>query len=250
MANGMANGVEVLMPKAYVFLSLLVIATLTSCQRDPRSIRITEANKDSYLEELKDLRGLTVEENQLLISYELRRGLGGLLGLEPPQHVGKTVGQILEEQRAFQESAKAAEVEQARLAAEAKAKQDAQAEQLRSSIALAVYEKGFVESNWRANQYKDLVTIECTYENKSSRDIRAFTGTIRFNDLFDRKLFESSITISDPVAAGTRGTWSGGIEYNEFVDEHQALRNTPLENMKVVWLPASILFADGSRLGE
>jgi hypothetical protein len=36
---------------------------------------------------------------------------------------------------------------------------------------------------------------------------------------------------------------------NQFIAEHQALRNADLANMKIVWMPKQVLFADGSSLG-
>ena len=39
------------------------------------------------------------------------------------------------------------------------------------------------------------------------------------------------------------------IEYNQFLNPHQQLRNTELKDMKVVWMPESVIFTDGSKIG-
>lgn len=122
-------------------------------------------------------------------------------------------------------------------------------EELREAIRLTVFEKSFLPSNHRQGRYSDSIIIECVYENISSRDIRAFTGRVRFDDLFGKRVFESSLTISDPVEADAKATWTGSIDYNQFRDEHRALRNASLEDLKVVWLREQVLFADGSRVG-
>jgi hypothetical protein len=57
------------------------------------------------------------------------------------------------------------------------------------------------------------------------------------------------LTISDPIKADSKATWTGNIKYNQFISEHQSLRNTELADMKIVWLPSEILFADGTKIG-
>lgn len=127
---------------------------------------------------------------------------------------------------------------------------EASAGELHKVIALSVTDKGFVPSNPRARQYQDLITIKCAYQNTSAKDVRAFTGTVVFQDLFGKEIFKSGITISSPIAAGQKATWDGTINYNQFMDAHQRLRGTELRDMNVVWLPASIILADGTKLGE
>jgi len=42
----------------------------------------------------------------------------------------------------------------------------------------------------------------------------------------------------------------GVIDYNEFEDEDQKLRDTALTNLQIEWQPQTILFAAGTKLGE
>ena len=101
-----------------------------------------------------------------------------------------------------------------------------------------------------AGRYQDYITIKCAYQNISQKDIRAFTGRIRFTDLFDKLIFESGLTISNPIKAGQKATWTGTVDYNQFIDSHQSLRNANLEDMKVIWIPKTIICADGTKVGE
>jgi hypothetical protein len=118
------------------------------------------------------------------------------------------------------------------------------------AIRLSVIDKGFIDADPSASRYQGLMTFECSYENTSEKDIRAFTGDIVFQDLFGKEIFRSSITISDPIQAGQRATWAGTVKYNQFMDSHQRLRATELRDMNVVWLPSSIIFSDGTRIGN
>jgi hypothetical protein len=115
---------------------------------------------------------------------------------------------------------------------------------------LTVYDKGFIPSDPSAGRYRDEITIKCTYQNNSAKDIRAFRGKVQFTDLFGAEIFTSGLTISNPVSTGQKGTWGGVIEYNQFERAHQQLRNTTLKDMKVVWIPDSVIFTDGSKVGE
>ncbi len=230
-------------------LAVTVISIgLLGCAADPHKLKITEQNKDSYMESLKDSKGLTVEEIGLLMSAQMRRAAAKSVGGSDTPVVGKTVGEIIADEKKAQAEVKVREEEQKRLAAEAKAKTDALTEQMRNAIALTVFSKGFIPSDPMGGRYEDRITIKCAYENKSGKDIRAFTGRVEFTDLFGKEIFATNLTISDPIAAGAKGTWTGGIKYNQFISEHQNLKDADLADMKVVWSPSQVLFADGATL--
>lgn len=238
--------------KALKIASSLAVAAAVaaSCSSNPHNLKITDANKDTFMEQLKDTKGLTVEEIGLLMSYQMRRAAGKAFGGSELPIVGKTVGELINEQRQFQADAKVKEDEQKKLAAEAKAKADALAAELRKAINLTVFEKTFVPSDPMGGRFGDYINLKCVYENTSGKDIRAFRGHVRFTDLFDKEVFTTSLTISDPVSAGQKANWTGSIKYNQFMSEMQALRNAELNDMKIVWLPDSVLFADGTSLGS
>ena len=162
----------------------------------------------------------------------------------------KTVGDIIEEERAFLAAADARQAEEDRLAAEAQAAADARVAELRQALTLTIFDKGFRPSDVRNGQFEDFILIQAAYENTSGKDIRAFRGSVQFADLFGKEIYTTTLTISDPLAAGANATWSGQIRYNQFMADQQALRNTALEDMNIGWRPASIMFADGTTIGE
>ena len=234
-----------------VFVFAMAIGLfLAACSTDPRQVRITETNKDKFVDEIKDLKGLTVDESRLLFGFLMRHKLATGLGQAPASLAGRTVGDLISEQRSFETDARKREEEQARLAAEAKAKEDALAAELRKAINLTVFDKGYLPSNPIGGRYRDYITIKCAYENTSGKDVRAFTGAVRFTDLFGKLIFEIRLTISDPAKAGAKATWEGTIDYNQFIDAHRSLRNTELKDMKVVWIPKSIIYVDGTQVGK
>jgi len=238
--------------RARVFSSVVVMVLLVmaaACS-SAKSLKITNANKDSVLDDIKSERGFTVEEVQLLTARQLRVKMAAATGQTGPAWVGQTLQQIIDDERRLRDDEKAKQLEADRLATEAKAKEAALAEELRKTLALSVFDKGFQGSNPYAGEYEDFITLKCAYENKSTKGVRAFRGAVRFADLFDKEIAEVNLTIDDPIAAGAKATWTGTIKYNQFVDWHKALRNADLANMKIMWVPKSIIFEDGTQIGE
>ncbi len=229
--------------------TLILALSMVGCSGD-RSIKITDQNKDSVLDQIKNSKSFTPEEIGLIISRQMRVSMAASFKQPAPEWIGQTLQQVIDSERKVQQDAKAKQAETDRLAAEAKAKEDALAAELRKAISLTVYDKGFVPSNPSESRYEDYITIKCAYENLSGKDIRAFAGAVKLTDLFGKEIFTTTLTISDPINAAAKATWSGTIKYNQFLANHQALRNAELKDMKVVWLPTSVLFADGTQIGE
>jgi len=213
-------------------------------------MKVTETNEQEVLKAVAESKSMTPEEKEMVVGYFMRSKLGGIFGVMPANPLGKTVKQIIEEQKAYVAEEKVKEDMEKLLAKEAKEKEEALAAELRKSLSLAIYEKGFIPSNMYASRYDDYITIKAAYQNTSTKDIRAFQGTVIFQDLFGDVIFKSRLKITDPIKAGEKATWEGTIKYNQFSDEHNKLKNAELKDLKVIWAPQTIIFADGSRIGE
>jgi hypothetical protein len=229
---------------------MVALVFTMACAKDPHKLKITEQNKNNFMDSIKDSKQLTVEETRLLLGYQIRNAAAQAFGGRPESMVGKTVGDLINEQRQFEEGAKKDAEAQKRLAEEAKAKEEAAAAELRKTVNLSVYEKSYRPADLDAGSYQDYVVIKCAYENTSSKDIRAFRGKLRFADLFGSEIYQSGLTISDPIKAGAKATWIGTIKYNRFIDEDVKLKNTDLKDMRVEWVPLSVIFTDGSKIGQ
>ena len=106
--------------------------------------------------------------------------------------------------------------------------------------------KSFKGSNPEVGIYQNFITVEINFFNKSGKDIRAFDGKLTFTDLLDNPIFSSSLAVNDPIAASGNLTWSGDIEYNQFLDSHRRLRAENTSNLKIQFSVEKILFADGT----
>ena len=97
----------------------------------------------------------------------------------------------------------------------------------------------------------DRINFTFTYENVGDLDIRAFTGTAAFFDLFGRPIKSLSLTYDESLAAGKSAVdRDKGFEPNQFIDSDQKLMTAELEDVEFRFEMKSILFADGTRIGE
>lgn len=113
-------------------------------------------------------------------------------------------------------------------------------------IGASLASKSFHQSDPQAGDFQDLIEFAIVFENKSAKDVRAYDGEVTFTDLLDNKILSAKIAVNDPLKAGAQTTWRGGIKYNQFISEHQALRAADPANLKMSFAPQKILFVDGS----
>jgi hypothetical protein len=113
-------------------------------------------------------------------------------------------------------------------------------------LELTLTKKGFKAKNIRENDYEDDITFELSIKNLTDKDIRAFDGMLTFTDLLDNKIMASKLAINDPIHTGSTLIWKGRIEYNQFMEPHQRLRNEADNNLKIVFDTRKILFLDGT----
>ena len=101
---------------------VICILLLCGCSKDPHNVQITAKNKDTFMEEIKDMKGFTVDEARLLVGFQVRRVIGKTSGDDP---TGKTVGDLLSQLKKQAADEKTEGDRQKRLADDAKAKTDA-----------------------------------------------------------------------------------------------------------------------------
>jgi len=209
-----------------------------------KDLRFTKDNTENVMEKVRKSRDLTGEEVQLLLAATMRNAF------EQGTFEGKTVGQVIKEQRKLTQDAEAREKEEERLADEAKKREDSLAAVLLEYLTVAVYDKGFHQADIYSGEYQDYISTKFAFENRGQRDIRAFRGTVVFRDLFGKEIYSTGLAYDEGIKAGQKKNWAGTIKYNQFEDGLVRLRSKDLPNLKVEWKPKTILFADGSALGD
>jgi hypothetical protein len=115
-----------------------------------------------------------------------------------------------------------------------------------SPVAFTLVHKGFHPKNIHAGDFQEEITFDLSIKNLTNRDIRAFDGILTFTDLLDNEILTSKLAINDPVRASMTMSWSGMIDYNEFIDRHRRLRGAEEDNLKITFKPNKVLFTDGT----
>ena len=57
-----------------------------------------------------------------------------------------------------------------------------------------------------------------------------------------------SFGISETIKPNGTHKWTGARDYNQFIDEHQAVWNLTEEKYKTRFIPEAVIFADGTSL--
>ena len=124
-------------------------------------------------------------------------------------------------------------------------------EALQAAVGVRLVDKTYVPSGAQAGRYEDFVVLEFEYANKAGKDIRAFTGTVVFKDIFERPFLRMNLTVDQPVIAGhSIRDKNKSLKTNQFSYEDNKLINTELENLRVGFKVESVLFADGTKMGS
>ena len=210
-------------------LLIIIISLLAACS-SPLDKKYNEDTLAEDSKAIKEAGDLSEEEAQIMAGWILRAKLTDE-NLE-----GKTYGEILEEAKDYKK-------EQEKLAEKAKKEEEEKRQRLGSALTVAMYDKGYEEYD-----YQEYLTYSLAFENKTDKEIRAFKGSISIQDLFDTEIKSINLTIDDPIRAGEtfKGTYT--TEYNQFMDEDSRLKSKDMADLKVVWTPEKIIFADGSTL--
>lgn len=220
---------------------LLLGAALLVCSAcsNIKNKKVTEENKDKILSEIGAGKGLTDEERQLLAAYVARQGMLNIFGGgKPGLPTGKTVGEMIAEQRQWATQEKTEEDRQKQLAAAVAAKQA----EMRNVIGVALYILTTHEEGEDLTQY---VEVGYGYENRSAKDVRAFEGEVLFKDILGNELAQIPLKILTPLKAGQKAsaTERHSLSYLGGLGD---LRRKKLEDVKIEWRPQKILFADGT----
>jgi len=198
------------------------------------------------------IKNLPDDEKKTLTAYLMRAGMAEAFGTTPPE---RTVGEAIENQKAFQaekEAKQAAEAaEQAKHAALAKKVEEerqAAVAEARQALTVAVSSMKFIPSNLRAGRYQESFSLSIALQNNTEKDMSGIKGTVVFADMFDDEIKRVTLSVDESIPAGQTIQWSGSLDYNQFRDVDVKLRSTELAKMKISWEPEVYLFTDGSKM--
>lgn len=226
--------------KCWNLLLLCAVLSICSSCSNLKHKKVTDENKDQIINDISTSKDLTDEERKLLAGYMFRQNISAVFqGGKPSFPTGRTVGEMIDEQRKWvADSAKAETVEKEKndkLAAEIAAKEAA----LREFVTVTLYslresDAGFLRGFNAVIAYK-----------AGSQDIRAFQGELALSDVLGNPLGEIPVTVVKPLRANNSGTTNYG---NYYMSSFSDLRGKRLEDIKTHWKPTKIILADSTEL--
>lgn len=221
---------------------LILALSFTACS-NPKNTIITKSNEDKVLSDVGPT--LSNKERAELVAAIARSAFGSY-SIE-----GKSIGQVLADQKRHDDEEKAAQ----EVAHEAQVREERRRAAIEAKLnaALSIYpiSKDFSPSNFDPDNgamHGDQIVITFQIHNKTKKPIKEFEGTTHFENSFGDSIESNKLDYTDTIPAGAIVTYTGVLDYNEFMDNDQKLRSTPLSDMKFTFSPKGITFADGSQL--
>jgi hypothetical protein len=186
---------------------------------------------------------LSEEDRRLAAAYMVRAKIGEAFGAKNSMLDGITVGKAIDEEKKFEQEQAKQEAEAKALAAKVKAEKEALAAEIQETLTVALVNKGVSKGDFSEN-----ITAEFAYENKGTKDIEGFKGVAEFYNMFGDKIYSVNLAYEKGLPVGKSITWKGSMHYNQFMNEDQKFRDTPMEKLTFTFVPEMIVFSDGTRL--
>jgi hypothetical protein len=222
-----------------LWYSAVLCATVFACSScsNLKTTKITDENKDKIFSEIAASKDLTADDKEVLTNYIMRQSLAAVFaGGKPSIPTGKSIGEMLDEQRKW--VAEEAEKEQSEkkkeqeLASEIAAKEAS----LRELVTVTLYRIGERDSSFMSG-------FQATVAYKAGdKDLRAFEGDLALSDVLGNSLGEIPVKMLKPVKASESGTMVYSNMYMAFPD----LRGKQLADIKAQWKPTKIILSDAT----
>jgi hypothetical protein len=130
------------------------------------------------------------------------------------------------------------------------AKEEVKTSAIKEAVTMTLIDKSFVDADPMNGLYQSQITIKISLENHTDKNIKGIKEMLIFKDSFGDEILSSGFKYENEIPAHAKVVWDGAIDYNQFLDSHQKLRSAELKNLTLDWKPVTILFDDGTKLGE
>jgi len=229
--------------------SLLTLAFLVTagCASDPKRIRLTDDPMDVQLAALRTRKGLTVDETRLLYGYFARTRFELVEG-PPPRFAGLTVGELIEEQRGWEQSHADLIAEGQHRDSDWKARVDRMVREMDSAVAVRIVDVSDPKTQDSAVGHRRSVVVRLAIENVGTRTVTDVQGSVRFVDVYDRELFDCTVALKEELPPGESVERLLQLECAPAIKQETRIRQVRLQDTKTSWEPRMILFEDGGVL--
>lgn len=238
-------------------LAIVAAALLAACN-SPNDIILGPEPLKQIAEQGDKFKGMPEQDRILLVQYLAVAQIGKALGSDAISPVGRTVGEVMKDARAWQEKAKAAQVEEKKqedaakaLRAKVEAERIAVSAKIEAMVTIAVLEKRVLPKNYDAGRYNELLMISYALENKSEKTIKQIKGIVKFVDATGDEVGQLHVDFDQQIKPGARlmTDTGSGWRTNSFSNGTiEKIANRENSSMTGKFTPLSIAFADGEVL--
>lgn len=161
---------------------------------------------------------------------------------------GKTVGQIIADQEAYDADQKAQREKAEALAAQVQQRHDDSVRNLKKVLTVALVGKDFHSADYMNGEYQDEITFELAFKNNGLKSIRAIKGKLDFRNLLGDSIYSATFEHDISIGPGQAVSWDGSLDFNQFDNALVQLRDTAVHSIRLDWEPSEILFGDSTKL--
>ena len=225
---------------------LIAIAAICGCSKPTDAVIPSDiATWDKDL--TPELKKLPDADREKVAAYLMRAKMGEVFGGKgiPP---GTTIGQALEAQKKWEAQQAAKRAEEEALKKKLEQERAAVIEQLNKAVTVTLLEKRELPKNYDAGRYSEYQLFRIGVQNNSDKVVMGVAGEIKFIDVFDKEVGAVNFRISENIEPGKSVTWTGGRDYNQFLDSHRAVWNLEEGKYTTKFVPEMVVFKDGTKL--
>jgi hypothetical protein len=223
---------------------LALALALASCS-DPKRVRFASETPDAVLAQLQGRKGLSVDETRLLYAFVARTRIDVVEGTGPPL-AGRTVGEVIAEERAW-EQAHAEAIAGAQLHSSRRKERQAEAQRSMTDV-LTVRVWEAIDVAEQAPGTPRQLRLRLGLSNGGARDIVAFEGTVRFTDVYGRDQFECPVHVAELFAAGEDTERMVFVQCVPSPGLEDRVWHVRLADTKMTWDPYVVRFKNGEEL--
>lgn len=229
-------------------VTVFFVATLVLSGCSKPTDTVIPSDMQSWDEKLApEVKKLSDADREKVAAYLIRAKMGEAFGGNgiPP---GTTIGQAIDAQAKWENEQAAKRAEEEALKKKLEQQRAAALEQLNKAVTVTLLAKEELPENYRIGRYSKYQHFRIGAQNNSSKPIIGVSGEIKFIDVFGKEVGDVNFGISEKIEPGQSVVWSGGRDYNQFLDTHQAVWNLEEGKYSTKFVPEMVVFDDGTKL--
>lgn len=233
------------MQRAFAITALSLTFILGGCTKPTdKVIPLDIAKWDTIAPEMHKLSD---QDREKVAAYLMRSKMGEAFGGKgiPP---GTTIGDALKAQTKFEAEKTEADAREQALKKKLEVERDALRIQLERAVTVTLLSKRELPKDYNSGRYSEYQQFKIGVQNISNKPLAGVSGAIKFIDVFDKEVGAVNFRITETIEPGKTATWTGGRDYNQFLDSHRAVWNLEDGKYKTKFVPEAVVFADGTKL--